>query len=269
MDSPDTPPVVLDLHAYLGEFEPFGLKPLYDQWEAAGVGWIIGVGDDVPTSEAAVDAAWSLPNTIAGVGLHPKRIPADGARSADQLKEVVAIGELATDPQVAVISDVGADAAADAPRDLQEDVFRALVEIAVANRRSLLVHWSAPIHRLLELWDGLTYSQPPNAAILAFDGNAAEAQELLDRNFYFSISPEADGTLGPATTATEVLGLIPAERLFVHSSARSSNGDPAAIGPPVVRDVLERIAAQRGLEPGELASQINDNLWEFLAWRPK
>jgi TatD DNase family protein len=267
MATPETGPTVLDLHAYLGEFDPFALKPLADRWEAAGVGWMIGVGDDVPTSEAAVDAAWSLPNTIAGVGLHPTKIPAHSGSAAD-LEELAALEELATDPQVAVISDLGVDDAADAPRDLQEDVFRSVIDIAVANSRSLLLDWQAPVAQLLELWDGLPPGQRPRAALLTFAGTAAEAEELLERNFYFSVSPEAVGIPGRAATAAEVLTTVPADRLFVHSSARAGNGD-AALGPAVVRDVLERLAAERRVDPRDLATEINDNLWEFLTWRPK
>jgi TatD DNase family protein len=256
---------VLDLHAYLGEFDPFGLKPLAGEWEAAGVGWIVGVGNDVPTSEAAVDAAWSLPNTIAGVGLHPTRISADGTEATEQLE---AISELATDPQVAVISDVGVDETAEAPRELQEEVLGGIFDVAVANSRSLLIHWNAPVARLLGMWDQLSYSQPPHAAILGFAGDAAEAQQLVERNFYFSISPQAVGIPGTATTPADVLRLIPAERLFTHSSARPQNGEPS-LDPRIVRDVLGRLATARKVEPEELAVRINSNLWDFLTWRPK
>jgi Tat protein secretion system quality control protein TatD with DNase activity len=241
---------VIDLHAYLGEFDPFGLKPLADQWEAAGVGWVIAVGDDVATSEAALDAAWSLPNTIAGVGLHSTKIPASGVDD-----ELATLAELATDPQVAVLTDVGVDDRAEASHELQEDVLRAVAEIAVANKRSLLIDWPGPAAALLELWASL--DRTPRAALLTFAGDTAEAQRLLENGFYFSVSPEAD---------QGALVSVPADRLFVHSSARAANGGR---GPAVVRDVLNRLAAARGVDADALAAQINDNLWEFVAWRPK
>ena len=241
---------VLDLHAYLGSFDPWGLKPLSDEWHEAGVGWIVGVGDDVATSEAAVEAAWSLPDTVAGVGLHPQRIGTNG--HGDQLE---ALAELATDPQVAVISDVGVDTAVEASQGAQEEVFRAVLEIASQNSRSLLIHWHAPATRLLEIW-GEIGGEPPRAAMLDFQGESAEMDELLDRGFYFSVSLDGAGAASG----------IPDERLFVHSSARPDDGTS---GPPVVREVLEQVATQRGVDRGALALQINSNFWEFLAWRPK
>src|SRR3990170_3285062 len=104
--------LVLDLHAHLGAFNPFALKGLWDGWTANGVGWMVGVGVDVPMSEAAIDAAWSLADTVAGVGLHPTRIPS-GAASAQDVEEIGVLAELATDPQVAVISDCGIHEAAE------------------------------------------------------------------------------------------------------------------------------------------------------------
>jgi TatD DNase family protein len=254
---------VLDLHAYLGEFDPFGLKPLADGWEAAGVGWIVAVGDDIPTSEAAVDAAWSLPNTIAGVGLHPSRLPANGGSVADDLEEVASLAELATDPQVAVITDVGIDVDAEAPRELQEAVLRRAIEVAADNSRSILLVWNDDFDGLVGLWASL--DRPPHAALLGFTGTAAQAGQLLECGFYFSLSPESVGLVGDGALADDVLAQLPADRLFVHSNTRNGG----EVQPPVVRDVVVRLAQVRAVDAGELGAQINENLWVFLAWRPK
>jgi Tat protein secretion system quality control protein TatD with DNase activity len=259
------PDAVLDLHAYLGEFEPFGLKQLAAGWEADGVGWIVGVGDDPTTSEAAIDASWSLRNTVAGVGLHPRCLPAEGASTAAEIEDLAAIAELATDPQVAVITDVGVDEAAPAPIALQEDAFRFLLDVAATTSRSALVRWKAPASRLIEVWDSV--SRKPRAALLDFEGSTAEAEALLGRGLYFSLSPQAVGIGTSAAVNTEVLRAVPAERLFVHSDARSSSDNGSA--PPVVATIVERLAEYRGVEPTELATQINANLWQFLTWRPK
>ncbi len=256
---------VPDLHAYLGEFNPFGLKAMVDQWAAAGVGWIVGVGYDVETSEAATEAAWALPNTVAGVGLHPKRIGVDGAPPAEAIE---AIAELATDPQVAVISDVGVDESADAPPDLQEEVFLQMIDVALANERSVLIHWNRSLGGLLETWDRAIRNRPLRAAILSFGGRREEAQELVDRGFYFSISPEAMGVAGPAAMPGDALSVVPEERLFIHSNARAGKPE-STLASPMVHDLLGRLASRRGIEPETLAARIDRNFWEFLAWRPK
>ena len=215
------PDAVLDLRAYLGEFNPFGLKQMAAGWEAEGVGWIVGVGDDPATSEAAIEASWSLRSTVAGVGLSPRALPANGVTRAAEIEDLAVIAELATDPQVAVITDAGVDEAADAPMELQEDAFRFLLDVAATTSRSVLVDWRAPTSRLIEIWDSVP--RTPRAAILDPEASAAEVKVLLERGFYFSISPKHAGVVDASASGAELLRAIPAERLFVHSNARGAS----------------------------------------------
>ena len=271
MTSPSTSgaPKVTDLHAYIGEFDAFGLKPLSSAWEQAGVGWIIGVGSDGATSEAATDAAWSLPNTIAGVGLHPRRIPGDTSpETVATLEDLEAITELASDPQVAVISDAGLDESASAPLETQQRVFAAMVELAVTHGRSLLARWHAPVDGLVEFWEELPARRRPPAALLSFNGDAKDLERLIELGFYFSLSPEAVGVRNAASVDRDVLERIPDERLFIHSSARPTDGNGDGVSPVVVNDIVQRLAEIRSVERDALADRINNNLWDFLRWRP-
>ena len=212
MQAQDSGARVPDLNAYLGEYEPFGLQPRALEWDASGVGWIVAVGNDLATSEAAVDVAWSLQNTIAGVGLHPRRFSANDAGSAGELEELSELAELASDPQVAVISDVGVDETVEAPLSLQMDVLKVLLDIAKANSRSVLLHWNAPVGDLLEFWD--QYDRPPRTAILGFRGKAEQAQELIDRSFLLLHLPRSGWPQRPREDVRRCAGSAPRRASF-------------------------------------------------------
>jgi TatD DNase family protein len=112
---------LVDTHAHL-DFPQFDAdRPaVIERAKAAGIGAIVNVGTDLPSSRQAVALAEQHDCIYAAVGMHPhdaKKL--DGAALA-QLRE------LARHPKVVAVGEIGLDFYRDlSPRDVQRRAFQA------------------------------------------------------------------------------------------------------------------------------------------------
>ena len=96
---------------------------------AAGV-FMVAVGVDVPSSQAAIDLAADHDDVVASVGLHPH--DAAGERGAIADGDLAKLAELAASPAVVAIGECGLDYYYNnSPRDAQARVFRQQIELAL------------------------------------------------------------------------------------------------------------------------------------------
>lgn len=125
-----------------------------------------------PPGEADPDAAWS-------VGLHPWDI--EKAAIDQALKKV----QLATENcQVLAIGEAGLDAAIETPMDLQEQVFRAQVEIAELAGLPVIIHAVKSYQELI----GFAKAHQPAVPMIihGFRGGTQLAGDLLKFGFMLS-----------------------------------------------------------------------------------
>ena len=102
---------------------------------AAGLGAIVTIGIDIPTSRQAVRLAVTYDDVYATVGVHPH----DAATWNASLG--TALEELASQPRVVAIGECGLDYYRDlSPRDAQKAAFSAQIELARRVALPLVVH---------------------------------------------------------------------------------------------------------------------------------
>jgi len=149
--SPAVEPVLsaplVDSHCHLEMIES-GVEAAVAGAAAAGVGTIVSIGIDVPSSQLAVGLARRLPGVYATVGLHPHDATACNGRLLGELER------LAREPKVVAVGECGLDYYRDlAPRDDQRRAFIAQMGLARSLGRTLVVHTreaSADTFRLLD-----------------------------------------------------------------------------------------------------------------------
>jgi TatD DNase family protein len=102
---------------------------------AAGVGQIVTIGIDLPSSRTAVELAGAEPGVYATIGLHPHEARLlDGAYLAE-------LEALAGRPRVVAVGECGLDFYRDlSPRDAQRRAFSAQIELARRTGLPLVVH---------------------------------------------------------------------------------------------------------------------------------
>lgn len=214
---------------------------------AVGVQSIIQVGCDVAGSRWSAAAAELYPQVWATVALHPNEAPrlaaAEGQPALDEA--LAQIAELAALPQVRGVGETGMDFFRTEPggRSVQEESFRAHIEIAKSTGKALVVHDREAHADVLRVLDD---AGAPDVVVLhCFSGDADFARAAVERGWYCSFAGVV--TFKNADTLRDALDAVTAELLLVETDApfltpAPHRGKPNAsyLVPLTVRAIAER-----------------------------
>lgn len=175
-----------------------------------GVGLIVNPGCDLKTSQTAVSLARRYDHVYAAVGIHPENcgdfVPAhiDALRALAAEKKVVAIGEIGLDYYWAE----------NPPREFQQQVFRAQLELALELDLPVIVHDRDAHGDTLAI-----VSEYPalRGVFHCFSGSPEMAEALLKRGWYLGF----DGpiTYKNARRAPEVAAITPLDRMVIETDS--------------------------------------------------
>ena len=219
---------------------------------AAGVEWMVCVGTDLETSQAALAFADRHPDVYASVGLHPHDASKLGV-------EWEMLEPLAVSDGCVAIGECGFDLFYEhSPRDEQETAFRFQIRLAKHAGKPLVVH-------ARDAWDDtfrvLDDEGVPERTILhCFTGGPEEASAALERGCYLSFSgivsfKNADGLRAAAR-------LAPADRILVETDSPFLTPEPhrgKPNEPALVVAVGAALARARGVETDEIAETTRLN----------
>jgi TatD DNase family protein len=248
-----------DCHAHLDKFED-QVQSLLGEGEERGVAPIVSVGMDVESSQQAIELAWALRGIKAAIGLHPWKV-GELFTSEDELQ---AYGEVASDPMVVAISEVGLDTATvDTPVDTQKRVLKWFIGLAQERGFPVILHLRAPAEELLDVWNQVE-GRRPAAAIHSFLGSEAEADELLAAKMYLSVGPTSVGIIGDNPIPERLVKKIPDEKLLLDSDAFPEFEEWPEVHPAVVAEVANRVAEIRSVSLEDLGEQVAGNFKNLL-----
>jgi len=227
---------------------------------AAGLAWILDVGNDVAAARVTVAFAQANPGIRAAVGIHPHYA---NQWSKDTEQELAA---LLTQKQVVALGEVGLDYHYEySPREQQLTAFAAQLELAVALAMPVLIHAraaDADVLRMLQAVPGL------RGVWHCFWSDAATAAAALDLGFYIGVG-------GPVTFKNDgglrsALAQVPLERILLETDApylapspvRGRRNEPA-----YVAHIAAALAESRGCSVDEVGAITTANA-ENLFGRP-
>ena len=250
------------LHAYA---DPVGLL---ERAAVAGVDRVVGVGVDLTTSRQTLAvagqarlsrqsrAAW--PTVIAAVGLHPSYL-----RCLPAAATYRALAELASDPLVGFIGEIGLDAVdANLALPMQALVFRTQLGLARELGKPVNLHVRGAVDAVLEILaaDGL----PDRGAVFHyFTGDVTLAERLLTAGLFLSV--------GKPVTRPENAGLraavqcIPLDRLLLETDSYPLPGRTTE--PADLPRVAQSVAGLRGVSVQTVAEATTENLRRICAER--
>jgi TatD DNase family protein len=244
---------LIDSHAHL-QLPQFAadLEDVIQRARDCGVGRILNVGVDLPTSQAAVDLAERYDLVCAGIGVHPHDA---SALTPGVLAELKA---LAAHPNVVAIGEIGLDYYRDlSPRAVQREAFARQLDLALELHLPVVVHCREAVVDVLSILDGWR-----GVGVLhSYSGGLDHLEEALALGFCIGIS-------GPVTYPRSaglraVAAAVPVERLLTETDCpylapephRGRRNEPAH-----VRYVLDAVAQARSMSSEVLADQIAANM---------
>jgi TatD DNase family protein len=258
-------PILCDSHCHLAD-EAFlaDLPEVAARAREAGVSAAICIlSADTAEEHARVDAvraAW--PGVQFATAVHPHRAAPYAGRVADAVR---AVREVAALVQAPLLGEMGLDYHYDfAPRDVQQAVFAAQVELAVE------LDLPVAIHTRLASADTIAILREAGAGRVrgvmhCFTGTADEARQALDIGFYLSIPGIV--TFPKAEELRATVAALPFDRLLVETDApylapvpyRGKRNEPAFL-----TETVGQVARLHGLTPEAAAAQLRANCDRLL-----
>lgn len=234
---------------------------------AVGVPRIVQIGCELEGARWAVDMAAAHPGIVAGVALHPNEAPR--LASAGVFDESWAeIEILAADPNVRAVGETGLDhfRTGEVGRPAQERSFRLHIDLAKRLAKTLVIHDRDAHADVLRVVD--EEGAPERVVMHCFSGDAAFAQECLDRGFWLSFAGTV--TFKNAAPLREALVLAPQQKVLVETDAPFLTPTPYRGRPNasyLVPLTLRRMAAERGEDLAELCRAVESNTFEAFGGR--
>lgn len=219
---------------------------------------VILAADDAPEIQRAREVSARWPAVRFSIGIHPHAAGAFAGRPSGAADAVATAIE--REPLARAVGEIGLDYHYDfAPRDVQQQVFAAQIELA---RR---VHLPVVIHSREADDDSLRVLREGRAADVGgvfhcFTGSRDMGRRVLDLGFHVSLAGIV--TFPRAQELHEVARMVPLDRLLVETDSpflapvphRGKRNEPAH----VVR-VVEMIASLRGMAPEEVDEATSAN----------
>jgi TatD DNase family protein len=247
---------VLDSHAHL-DLMGVDVDEALAAAAAVGVGAVVQVGVDLPSSRWAAEVAAQHATVHAAVALHPNEA-GRGAVTDEALREVEALSAL---PQVVAVGETGLDHfrtdTVEGHR-LQEESFRAHIAIAKRTGRTLVIHDRDAHDEVLRVL--LDEGAPDRVVFHCFSGDVALARTCAEHGFWMSFAGPV--TFKPNDDLRAAAAAAPAELLLVETDApfltpMPFRGRPNA--PYLVPLTVRTLAAVHGVEVAALCETLADN----------
>jgi TatD DNase family protein len=254
-------------HLFLEEFQdepgaPEGsvLAEVLARAEKAGVSAMINVALDVETTEVVIGAHREKPFLHPTAGWHPGRAENLTENSLERLSE------LARRPEVVAVGEMGLDYyRKPEAAESQKRAFRALLEVAAAAKKPVIIHCREAWADLLAI---LTPVRSRLAGVLfhCFSGGPAEAAQAAGLGAHLSFAGTV--TFPKAAELREALAAAPRDKIMIETDApylapvpfRGKRNEPA-----LLVHHLKTVAEVLGLEPAEAAELTAANARRFFS----
>ena len=249
-----------DTHAHL-DLPQFGeeLPQVLARARGAGVLTVICPGIDATSSEAAVRLAEEYEGVYAAVGIQPNS--GSAMRHGDWERVVHAV----TDDNVVAIGETGLDRYwDDTPFDLQQQLFRAHLELAKTHDLPVIIHSRDCEEETVDALEAFAGDEPMRGVLHACSGSEFLAQSCLDMGLYISFAGNATYTNKKFLPLREVVKKIPADRILVETDSpyltpHPLRGKQKTNEPALVVHTVASLAELRGVTAEELAAQTTVN----------
>jgi TatD DNase family protein len=237
---------VIDTHAHLGD----DAAEVLARAEAAGVERVVAVATTLTGAREALALAERHDGVYACLGIHPHEAGDVAASDVDGLRELLA------HPRAVAVGETGLDYFRDyAPHDAQRVLFERQLALAHELGKPVVIHTRAADDDTLEL-----LLRHDGEVVLHCFSSPALLGPARDRGWYVSFAGNV--TYKNAYELRAAARAVPADRLLAETDSpylapqavRGRRNEPA-----YVVHTYRVLAEARGVEPSELAGQIDAN----------
>jgi TatD DNase family protein len=232
---------------------------------AVGIGRVVNVGCDVPSSRWSVSCASEYADVFAAVAIHPNET---GAVYREREPVLVAIEALAREPKVVAIGETGLDYYRDrSAREVQQAWFRAHIEIARRVGKALMIHDRDAHEDVLSILGEYAPWPPYSVIFHCFSGDAAMAERCAEAGYVMSFAGNV--TFKNADALREAALVAPPELMLAETDAPyltpvPHRGKPNS--PAMTAYTIRYLAALKNLDLTDFCAQLQATGARVFAW---
>jgi TatD DNase family protein len=225
----------------------------------AGITRVVTVGCDVPSSVFAADCAKEHDSVVAAVAIHPNETARAAAGPGGRDGVLAQLAALAAQPRVRAIGETGLDYYRDsAPPAVQQDWFRAHIDLAKASGKALMIHDRDAHEDVLAIL--AEQGAPEHVIFHCYSGDAALARRCAAAGYLLSFAGTL--TFASAPGLREAAAAVPPELLLVETDAPFLAPVPnrgKLNAPAQTAHTLRALAAARDTDVAQLCEVISRN----------
>lgn len=243
--------MLTDSHAHLTSSELYeGVGAVLERAWQADVRRIVNICTDVESLEKGIILAAKTPWIINAAATHPHDVAAKGEQEFERIREKA--------PYLKAIGETGLDYHYDhSPREMQRSFLERYLRLSQELQLPVIIHCREAFKDFFEIYDKVG---PLPGVLHCFTGTAQEAQEVLKRNLYLSLSGIV--TYKKSVELQAIAKTVPLERLLIETDApflaprthRGKTNEPAFLV-----ETAQFIAELRNIPYPELARATTAN----------
>ena len=232
---------------------------------SAGIGRVVNVGCDLPSSRWSAARAAEYDDVYAAVAIHPNEVSSVDSRRDEVLAELSSLAESA---KVVAIGETGLDYYRDhAEPSVQREWFRAHIGLARRTGKALMIHDREAHEDILSILDETGPWAPYSVIFHCFSGDAAMAGRCAEAGYVMSFAGNV--TFKNATPLREAVlaapvGLMLAETDAPYLTPVPHRGKPNS--PALVADTIRFLADLKNVPVDEFCAHLQSTATRVFGW---
>ena len=227
-------------------------EEILDGLTDAGVGYLMNIGCDLPSSLRSIDLAHRFPFIWAAVGSHP-----DDAAQVNDVR-IALYRQMCSDERVKAIGEIGLDYHyEDPPREIQLPAFRKQLELAAELDLPVIVHEREAHADGMEL---IREFPTVTGVFHCYSGAVEQARELVQRGWYIGFTGVI--TFKNNRKNVEVAESLPLDRILIETDCPYMAPEPhrgRRNDSRLVPLVAAKLAEIKGVTPEEMGEITTEN----------
>lgn len=209
--------MIFETHAHYDDERFDGTREeILSSLPSNGVGTVINVGSDVPSSEFSIELAEKYSYVYAAVGVHPHA--AENMTEADLER----IRILSRHEKAVAIGEIGLDYYYDLDfKDIQQYWFTRQLELAAEEKLPIIIHSRDAAK---DTFDLISNSRVRSGVIHAYSGSLEMAKDYINMGFYIGVGGVV--TFKNAKKLIEVVKNIPIESILLETDSPYLSPEP-------------------------------------------
>ncbi len=250
---------MIDSHAHINDEKLYtNYKEIINNAKLAGVNKIVIPGWNVESSKLAIKIAHEFEGVYAAVGVHAQNV------SDETIDSIKIIEELAKDPKVVCIGEIGIDYHyTKDDKDIQIEFFKRQLDLAVRLNLPCEIHLRDATGDFMDIIrdyvkvNGVFKNKP---IMHSFSESKEIMEELIRYGFYISLSGPV--TFKNARVQKEVATVVPVDKLLTETDSPYMAPTPlrgTMNEPKNIPYILEEISNLKNMDKNELERIIDNN----------